>query len=126
MAAALARRPASALEERVRFAVFDGLRKELPTAEFVSADPVTVGCRVIKSPAELALMQRANDITIAAYKAALATLREGMTQRDLSANIAAAYRALGAQGFAMASSASTPPSRTAASSRSSCARATWS
>ena len=69
--------------------------------EFVSADPVTVGCRVIKSPAEIALMQRANDITIAAYKAALATLREGMTQRDLSANIAAAYRALGSAGDAM-------------------------
>jgi Xaa-Pro dipeptidase len=91
------------IEERVRFAVFDGLRKEAPSMEFASADPVTVGCRVIKSPAELALMQRANDITIAAYKAALAELKEGMTERDLSANIAAAYRALGTQGAAMAS-----------------------
>jgi Xaa-Pro dipeptidase len=90
------------IEERVRFAVYDGLRKELPSAEFVSADSVTVACRVIKSPAEIALMQRANDITIEAYRAALATLREGMTQRDLSNNIAAAYRALGVQGFAMA------------------------
>jgi Xaa-Pro dipeptidase len=57
---------------------------------------------MIKSPAEIALMQRANDITIAAYRAGLATLREGMTQRDLSSNISAAYRALGVQGFAMA------------------------
>ena len=92
-----------AIEERVRFAVYDGLRKEAPAAEFVSADPVTVGCRVIKSPAEIALMQRANDITIAAYKAALATMREGMTQRDLGNIIAAAYRALGAPGNAMVS-----------------------
>ncbi len=90
------------LEERTPFAVFDGLRKEMPAAEFVSADAVTVGCRVIKSPAEIALLQRANDITIAAYKAAFQTLREGMTQGDLSANIAAAYRALGVQGNAMA------------------------
>jgi Xaa-Pro dipeptidase len=90
------------LEERVRFAVFDGLRHELPAADFVSADPVTVGCRVIKSPAEIALLQRANDITIAAYKAAFATFHEGMTQRDVSGNIAAAYRALGVQGGAMA------------------------
>jgi Xaa-Pro dipeptidase len=90
------------IEERVRFSVYEALRRCLPAAEFVSADPVTVGCRVIKSPAELALMQRANDITIEAYKAALTTLREGMTQRELSANIAAAYRALGVQGFAMA------------------------
>ena len=90
------------IEERTPFLVLDGLRKELPAAEFVSADPVTVGCRVIKSPAEIALLQRANDITIAAYKAAFQTLREGMTQGELSANIAAAYRGLGVQGNAMA------------------------
>jgi Xaa-Pro dipeptidase len=90
------------LEEHVRFAVFDGLRREAPQLESRSADPVTVGCRAIKSPAEIALLQRANEITIAAYKAALATLREGMTNRELSANIAAAYRALGVRGGAMA------------------------
>ena len=90
-----------AIEEKARFAVFDNLRREMPAAEFVSGDPVTVACRVIKSPAEIALLQRANDITIAAYKAALATLHEGMDQRELSANIAAAYHALGADGNAM-------------------------
>jgi Xaa-Pro dipeptidase len=91
-----------AIEEKARFAVYDNLRRERPAAEFVSGDAVTVACRVIKSPAEIALMQRANDITIAAYKAALATLYEGMDQRELSANIAAAYRALGVNGGAMA------------------------
>jgi Xaa-Pro dipeptidase len=90
------------IEERTPFSIFDGLRKKLPAAEFVSADPITVGCRVIKSPAEIVLLQRANDITIACYKAAFQTLREGMTQGELSANIAAAYRALGVQGNAMA------------------------
>jgi Xaa-Pro dipeptidase len=90
------------IEERTPFPVFDDLRKKLPTAELVSADPVTVGCRVIKSPAEIALLQRANDITIACYKAAFQTLRSGMTQGELSANIAAGYRALGVRGDAMA------------------------
>jgi Xaa-Pro dipeptidase len=90
------------LEEQVRFATYDGLRKELPAVEAVSATPVTAGCRMIKSPAEIALLQRANDITIEAYKAALATLREGMSQRDLSANISAAFHALGTGGGAMA------------------------
>jgi Xaa-Pro dipeptidase len=89
------------IEERVRFAVFDGLRQAAPALEFVSGDAVSIGCRAIKSPAEIALLQRANDITIAAYKAAFSTLREGMPQQELSANIAAAYRALGAPGFAM-------------------------
>lgn len=91
------------IEERARFEVFDGLRSQLPHADFVSADAITAGCRMIKSSAEIALMQRANDITIAAYKVALGNLQEGMTQHDLSANIAAAYRALGVTGNAMAS-----------------------
>lgn len=86
------------MEEHVRFFVYDGIRKEMPAAEFVSADPVTAGCRMIKSPAEIALMQRANDITIEAYRAGLATLREGMTNADLGSNILAAYAALGVQG----------------------------
>jgi Xaa-Pro dipeptidase len=90
------------IEERLRFGLFDGIRKRLPAAEFISADPVTVGCRVIKSPAEIALMQRANDITVAVYRAALSSLREGMTNRELSANIAAGYRAMGVEGGAMA------------------------
>jgi Xaa-Pro dipeptidase len=86
------------MEERVRFFLFDGIRKEMPGTRFVSADPVTVGCRVIKSAAELALMQRANDITVAAYKATIATLYEGMPREEFSANASAAHDELGASG----------------------------
>jgi Xaa-Pro dipeptidase len=86
------------LEERVRFFIAHGLAKAAPQVEWTLATPVTAGCRMIKSKAELALMQHANDITIAAYKAGLATLREGMTQGELRDNITAAYRALGAMG----------------------------
>ena len=91
------------IEERATFATYDGLQKELSGAKFVSADPVTIGCRVIKSAAEIALMQRANDITIEAYKAAFQTLHEGMTQNDLSGYIDAAYRQMGVRGAVMAS-----------------------
>jgi Xaa-Pro dipeptidase len=48
-----------------------------------------------KSPTELALMQRASDITIAAFKAAFGTLREGMTQYDLQDNMVAALERVG-------------------------------
>jgi Xaa-Pro dipeptidase len=89
------------LEERTRFSVFEGLRKETPSLEMASADPVTIGCRVIKSPAEIALMQHASDVTIACYKAVLGSLREGMTNADLSAWIDAGYRALGYRGNAL-------------------------
>ncbi len=87
------------LDERARFLVFDGIRRTNPKLEFTNADTITAGCRMFKSPAELALMQRASDVTIEAYRAGLATLREGMPQTELQANIHAAYRALGYPGF---------------------------
>jgi Xaa-Pro dipeptidase len=88
-------------EERVRFFITDGIRREAPQLEFVSATPITAGCRMFKSPAELALMQRANDITIAAYRASFPTLHAGMTQAELARTIAAAHQKLGADGGAL-------------------------
>jgi Xaa-Pro dipeptidase len=88
------------IEERVRFFIADGIRKELRGGEVVSADPVTAGCRMIKSPAEIALMQRANDITIEAYRAAFTTFREGLTQNELGGYIRQAFNALGIPGSA--------------------------
>jgi Xaa-Pro dipeptidase len=87
------------IEERVRFFIADGIRRA-SALELVDATPVTAGCRMYKSPAEIALMQRSNDVTIAAYKAALTTLRPGMTQGDLGGNISAAFTALGFSGGA--------------------------
>ena len=86
------------MEERVRFFLFDGIRKAAPAFQYVSADPITAGCRMYKSPTELALMQRANDITIVAYKATHDNMREGMTQDEFSGNCSAAFRALGVGG----------------------------
>ena len=86
------------VEERVRFFVAAALQKAAPATEVVLATPVTAGCRMIKSPAEIACMQYANDITLAAFKAGLATMREGMTQGELGGNITAAYRQMGAAG----------------------------
>jgi Xaa-Pro dipeptidase len=73
------------VEERFRYFVLDGVREVSPATRFVPASSVTAGCRMFKSPAEIALMQRANDLTIAAFKASFQTLRPGMTQHDLEA-----------------------------------------
>jgi Xaa-Pro dipeptidase len=86
------------IEERVRFFLFDGFRREAPQLQYVSADPITIGCRVIKSQAEIALMQRANDITVEAYKASIARMEKGMTKNDFRAISSAAHRALGVEG----------------------------
>ena len=88
------------MEERVRFFIADGVRKAAPGFEIVDTTPVTAGCRIYKSKAEIALMQRAMDATIVAYRAAFTTMKEGMTQGELSANISAAFRALGFDGGA--------------------------
>jgi Xaa-Pro aminopeptidase len=86
------------VEERLRFFIADGMRAAAPAMQFVLGTPVTAGCRMSKSPTEIALMQRANDITIEAYKAAFATLAEGMTQFEFGRNVRAAFEALGAPG----------------------------
>lgn len=91
------------MEERVRFFLFDGIRKEAPAFEYVSADPVTVPCRLIKSPAEIALMQKANEVTLESYKVAIAMLTEGMTQQDFSNIVSQAHSRLGARGGAFVS-----------------------
>src|SRR3954470_17760194 len=86
------------VEERVRFFIADALASAAPASKVVLATPITAGCRMIKSAAELANMQYAMNITLAAFKAGLATLREGMTQGELAGNITAAYRQMGASG----------------------------
>jgi Xaa-Pro dipeptidase len=91
------------IEERVRFFLYDGIRLAAPALKFVNATPVTAGCRMFKSAAEIKLMQVANDITIEAYKATRDSMREGMTQGEFAANCAAAFRALGTTGGIMVS-----------------------
>ena len=87
-----------ALEERLRFFIFDGIRKEASSLNYVSGDPVTIPCRLQKSSAELALMQKANDITIAAYKVVVSMLHEGMTPGEFSDLATEAHNKLGASG----------------------------
>lgn len=86
------------LEESVRFFIADNLSRAIPGIKILSADPVTVGCRIIKSSTELALMKKANEITIEAYRAGINELREGMTQHEFSGNVSAAFSALGVKG----------------------------
>lgn len=86
------------MEEHVRFFLFDGVRKAAPHLNYISGDPVSVGCRAYKSPAEIALMQLANNATVDVYKYCISHLREGMSQAEFAANGAAAYKALGVKG----------------------------
>jgi Xaa-Pro dipeptidase len=57
---------------------------------------VVRGCRMIKSQAELALMQKAADITIAAYRHVAKRIDRGMNPKQIGAMMDAAHTALGA------------------------------
>lgn len=91
------------MEERVRFFIADGFRKVSPEFEVESADPITIPCRIIKSQAELALMQQATDITTEAIKIGLTFLKEGGSPSDFSSAVAQAHQRMGARhAFALA------------------------
>jgi Xaa-Pro dipeptidase len=83
-------------EETNRFFIEDRLKQQLPTAKIVSANPVVRAQRMIKTSAELALMQAAADITIAAYRNIHPKIREGMTPPDIEELYVAAIGAQGA------------------------------
>lgn len=89
------------VEETTKYAFFDGLRQAAPSLEYASGNPVTVGCRARKSEHELELMRLACGVTCDAYKAAFASLREGMTQRHVSEMISRAYEKMGLEGYAI-------------------------
>jgi Xaa-Pro dipeptidase len=89
------------VEETTRFVFFDGLRQAVPSLEYASGNPVTVGCRAQKSDHELELMRLACSVTCEAYKATFASLREGMTQREVSALVTRAYKKVGLEGYAI-------------------------
>jgi Xaa-Pro dipeptidase len=84
-----------AVEERTRFFIVNGIQKEAPHLNYLSGDPVTIACRIIKSAAEIKLMQKANDITLAAIKYGAGRLKEGMSQNELSSIIMLAQTELG-------------------------------
>src|SRR5690606_17553313 len=83
------------IEETARYFLVDGLQQALSQAKLVSANPIVRGCRMIKSAAELALMQCATDVTIAALRWTYPRIKAGMTPKDIDALMTAATQKLG-------------------------------
>jgi Xaa-Pro aminopeptidase len=89
------------IEETMPFVFVDGIAKAAPAARLQSATAVTAGCRMMKDAHELALMRRANEITLRAHRAVLASLREGTTQGEASRWCHEAHGRLGMTGGAL-------------------------
>ena len=84
-----------AAEPTARFFIIDGVRKASGSYEIVSGDPYIRACRMIKSAAELALMQTANDVTLAALRHLHGSVERGMGAEDLAGIVNDATMALG-------------------------------
>ncbi len=84
------------IEETVRYFGVDGLHAALPAATLVK-DPVTRAIRMRKTAAEIALMQTAADVTMAAYRWTYPQVKTGMTPADIGALMSAATKQLGGQ-----------------------------
>ncbi|HVM37654.1 MAG TPA: Xaa-Pro peptidase family protein [Sphingomicrobium sp.] len=90
----LVRQPVG-FEETNRYFILDRLREQLPAVAVVGANPVVRALRMIKTPAELALMQHAADITAAAHRQTGEEVRAGMTNLDVGALFKRNVAALG-------------------------------
>ena len=94
---------AIAFEPTTRVFIVDGVRDASAGAySVVSGDALVKAVRLIKSPAELALMQVANNVTLAALRHVHGNVRAGMRPDEIGAMIDSATAALGGEpGFAL-------------------------
>jgi len=86
------------IEEHTQYAFVNSIARACPALKLVSATPVTAGCRSLKSPAELALLKLANQITFDVYKAAYLSCAPGDTNRRFVDLVNRAYARCGVRG----------------------------
>jgi Xaa-Pro dipeptidase len=87
-----------AIDESTQFFVADGIRLAQPSLKLINGSVVTAHCRMHKSAAELALIQRAMDMTLAVHKATASMLYEGISTKEVEEFIQRAHRKVGAPG----------------------------
>ncbi|MCB1756127.1 MAG: aminopeptidase P family protein [Gammaproteobacteria bacterium] len=85
-----------AVDESAAFFISDGLRQAMPAAQLINAACITAALRMIKSETELALMQRAKDMTLQVHKAAARILRPGISTTEVEQFIHLAHQRVGA------------------------------
>jgi len=88
------------LDENMKFIFADSLAKAGPGLHFVSALPVTAGCRMIKDQHELDCIALACRATLLVYRAVYQSLQEGMMTRDVRKLVQAGYQKVGFEGEA--------------------------
>lgn len=98
IAANAVRPPRIGICESAAFFIYDGIRPLAAGYALENARSVTASCRSRKSDSEIALMQRAKDMTLAVHGATASMLREGITTVEVEEFIQRAHRKVGASG----------------------------
>lgn len=86
------------IDESTPLFLFEAIRAATDGYTLQTASPVTSWCRMRKSDAELALIQRAMDMTMAVHVAAASILHEGITTAEVEEFIQLAHKKVGASG----------------------------
>ncbi|MCE7029806.1 M24 family metallopeptidase [Jiella avicenniae] len=84
-----------AIDPNAPFFNVDGLRRSGNRYELVNGAAITGACRSVKTPREIALLQRSNEITLEVHKAAARIMREGIGTVEVEEFILEAFRRLG-------------------------------
>ena len=87
-----------AIDPAMAFHMVARLQAAGPTLDVMDATPLIDGCRMVKSPAELALMSQAKAMTLEVHRRTARILRPGITATIVRRFIEQAHRALGADG----------------------------
>src|SRR6267154_5219697 len=90
-----------AIDETTFFTFFDHFRSAASSFECASADPITIGCRAVKSTHELELMRLACEATCDVFRAVFSSLRAGMTQSQVSALVESGFSKMNLRGDAL-------------------------
>jgi Xaa-Pro aminopeptidase len=83
-----------------------------PRVEDRDAHPILDSMRARKSPAELALLRRAIDVTVAAQREVMRAIRPGRYEYEIEAMFASAFRRTGGDGAAFGSIVGSGPNST--------------
>lgn len=84
------------IDESLPFFMFDALRNAAPSVQFENGQSVSQYCRARKSSNEIALMQKAKDMTLEVHKSAARIMHEGISTQEVTEFIDQAHQAVGA------------------------------
>ncbi|HEU4969336.1 Xaa-Pro peptidase family protein, partial [Sphingomonas sp.] len=87
-----------AIDPAMAFLFVERIRRVAPSLDIIDASPIVDGCRMYKSPAELALLQQAKSMTLEVHRRAARALSPGIRASEVARFLDEAHRAIGAPG----------------------------